>query len=231
MSRPTRTAPLASRLSASRLVVAVAVGALLLGLPVAAGWLPGPAAPTNPKPAVDVVTAAAAEVQSIIKDEGIDRAAKRTRMETLLWDIVDMEYMSQLVMARNWRKFDADQQAGFTQEFGRHLVLTYFNNVVNAKIDRITLDAPRVDDKYGHVSIMTNVLLANDGPPVLIEYRLHEAAGGDWKIIDLSVESVKLVSNFRSQFKQTFSNGGADRLITLLREKNDALDAREAARS
>ncbi len=216
-----------------RRVLAIAAFALLLGLPVAAGWvpgLPGLLGPTNPAAAVEVVTEAAAEVQSIIQSPQ-PRSEKRARMETLLYKNVDMDYMSQLIMARNWKKFSDGQQDQFIVEFGRHLVLTYFGNVVNANIASIVLEEPDVDDKYGHVSILTRVMLTNDGPPVLIKYRLHESADGPWKIIDLIVEEVGMVSNFRSQFKQTFSNGGADHLIRLLREKNDVLEAREAERT
>ena len=36
------------------------------------------------------------------------------------------------------------------------------------------------------------------------------------------VEGVSLVSNFRSQFQDIVANGGPDRLLTLLKEKNAA---------
>ena len=52
-----------------------------------------------------------------------------------------------------------------------------------------------------------------------INYRLRQL-GGEWRIIDIIVEGVSLVSNFRSQFQEIMSSGGAEKLLKLLREKN-----------
>ena len=43
---------------------------------------------------------------------------------------------------------------------------------------------------------------------------------GKWYAIDVVVEGVSLISNFRSQVQEILNNKGADRLIETLREKN-----------
>ena len=53
-------------------------------------------------------------------------------------------------------------------------------------------------------------------------HRITEEGG--WRIIDITVEGVSLVSNFRSQFQEIISNGGFDQLMKMLREKNAAAE-------
>jgi phospholipid transport system substrate-binding protein len=67
--------------------------------------------------------------------------------------------------------------------------------------------------------VLTKILRGGASADVLVDYRLRQR-DGQWKIIDVIVERVSLVSNFRSQFQEIVSNGGPDRLITLLKEKN-----------
>jgi phospholipid transport system substrate-binding protein len=54
---------------------------------------------------------------------------------------------------------------------------------------------------------------------VALDYRLRER-DADWKVIDVIIEGVSLVSNFRSQVQEIVTEKGADQLIEMLREKN-----------
>jgi phospholipid transport system substrate-binding protein len=54
-----------------------------------------------------------------------------------------------------------------------------------------------------------------------VDYRLRKQ-DNQWKVIDFTIEDVSLVTNFRSQFQDTMSNGGIDQLLKLLHEKNTA---------
>ena len=71
---------------------------------------------------------------------------------------------------------------------------------------------------HGDVVVQTKILRGGHSEDVVVDYRLRQR-DGQWKIIDVVVEGVSLVSNFRSQFQDIVSNGGPDRLLTLLKEK------------
>jgi phospholipid transport system substrate-binding protein len=43
---------------------------------------------------------------------------------------------------------------------------------------------------------------------------------GVWRVIDVVIEGISMVSNFRDQFKEVLSRGGPDHLLTKLQEKN-----------
>jgi ABC-type transporter MlaC component len=104
--------------SKSRRYTDVVVAALLVLVPVAQA--------ANPS---ETVTTMADAVIRTLKDDGLDRAAKRARVEEIVYGAVDFETLSRLVMARNWPRLDAGQQAEFRREFKRHLSATYGRRV------------------------------------------------------------------------------------------------------
>jgi phospholipid transport system substrate-binding protein len=51
-----------------------------------------------------------------------------------------------------------------------------------------------------------------------IHYRVIQK-GSDWKVYDVVIEGVSLVSNYRNQFKEILLNKTPDALIDTLRKK------------
>ena len=66
---------------------------------------------------------------------------------------------------------------------------------------------------------MTTYRFTVNAEPIEVDYRLR-SRDGTWRIIDVIIEGVSLVSNFRSQFQGIVANEGPARLLDLLREKN-----------
>jgi len=75
----------------------------------------------------------------------------------------------------------------------------------------------------GDVTVLTKIIGDKDGKRqdlAKVDYRLRKR--GEWRVIDVTVEGVSLVANFRSQFQSIMANGGINRLLSLLHEKNAA---------
>jgi phospholipid transport system substrate-binding protein len=66
-----------------------------------------------------------------------------------------------------------------------------------------------------------------DTAPVAVDYRLRNIAG-EWRVIDIVVEGVSLVSSYRSQFQEIMSSGGPTRLLQVLHEKNEKASTNSA---
>jgi len=103
------------------------------------------------------------------------------------------------------------------KQFKEHLAMTYGRNVENYKNEKVTITGSREEAK-GDWTVKTKILRGGPGD-ILVDYRLRQR-DGSWRIIDVIIEGVSLVSNFRSQFQDVVSGGGPERLIALLREKN-----------
>ena len=165
-----------------------------------------------------VVDRLANQVLPILQDKSLSSDQKRQRIEDIAYGAMDFETLSKLVLARNWSRFSPAQQTEFIGLFKQHLAVTYGRNVDNYRNERVQILGERKEG-FGDVTVLTKILRGGADADVLVDYRLRQR-DGQWKIIDVIVEGISMVSNFRSQFQDIVSNGGPDRLLTLLKEKN-----------
>jgi phospholipid transport system substrate-binding protein len=165
-----------------------------------------------------VVDGLAGQVIPILRNASLSSDQKRDRIEQIAYQAMDFETLSKLVLARNWSKFSPAQQQDFIEQFKQHLSVTYGRNVDNYHNEKVQILGERADGN-GDVTVHTKILRGGHSDDVVVDYRLRQR-DGQWKIIDVIVEGVSLVSNFRSQFQDIVANGGPDRLLTLLKEKN-----------
>jgi phospholipid transport system substrate-binding protein len=165
-----------------------------------------------------VVDSLASQVLPILRDNALSADQKRDRIEQIAYQAIDFDTLSKLVLARNWTKFSPAQQGEFEAEFKRHLSVTYGHNVESYNNERVQILGERKEGR-GDVTVQTKILRGGHSADIQVDYRLRQH-DGQWKIIDIIVEGVSLVSNFRSQFQDIVTNGGPDRLLALLKEKN-----------
>lgn len=175
----------------------------------------GAAADQTPSQVVDDL---ASQVLPILQDNALSADQKRDRIEQIAYQAMDFQILSKLVLARNWSKFSPPQQSEFVHEFKRHLSVTYGRNVENYNNEKVKILGERQAGK-SDVVVQTKILRGGHSDDVVVDYRLRQR-DGQWRIIDVVVEGVSMVSNFRSQFQDIVSNGGPDHLITLLKQKN-----------
>jgi phospholipid transport system substrate-binding protein len=159
-------------------------------------------------------------VVAVLQDKSLSADQKRAKIEDTVKNYVDFETMSRLVLARNWNTLTDQQKKDFTEEFKEHLAVTYGKNVESYNNEKVQITGDR-DEGRGDWTVQTKILRPAGGGDILVDYRLRQK-DGTWKIIDVVIEHVSLVSNFRSQFQDIMANGGIERLLKLLREKNAA---------
>jgi phospholipid transport system substrate-binding protein len=190
---------------------------MLAGALACAGTLPPPAwATESPRAVVDATTSA---IIAVLADKNVPTDEKRRRVEEIVYARVDFDTLSRLVLARNWKQLSEKQRGEFEREFKQNLSATYGRNVESYQNERIMI----IDDRQetgADWTVRTKIM--RGGPnDISIDYRLRQTEDS-WKIIDVTIERVSLVSNYRSQFQEIMANGGIDRLLKLLREKTRA---------
>jgi phospholipid transport system substrate-binding protein len=207
MKKSTRTI---SNTATRRNALAALALTLALGLSGRAG-----AADQSPSQVVDGL---ANRVIPILQDKSLSSDQRREHIEQIAYEAMDFDTLSKLVLARNWSKFSPPQQQEFVAQFKQHLSVTYGRNVDNYKNEKVKILAEREEGR-GDVTVQTKILRGGGSDDVVVDYRLRQR-DGQWKIIDVVVEGVSLVSNFRSQFQDIVAQGGPDRLLVLIKEKN-----------
>lgn len=124
----------------------------------------------------------------------------------------DVRYIGQLVLARNWKTASEDQRTRFQIAFKNMLIRAYSNSMldnydsVKAEWQPLRMAADTTD-----VTVNSKIL-RKEGSPIAISFLMH-VADGQWRIYDILVENISLVSNFRAQFAAEIKKSGLDAVI------------------
>ena len=130
----------------------------------------------------------------------------------------DFDLMSRWVLGRAWQQATPDQRRRFTDEFRTLLVRTYAKALLEYSNEEIRLlPQPTVGDG-SEVTVKTEVRL-KAGRPIQINYSMHRNNDG-WKVYDVTVDGVSLVTNYRSTFASQIRANGMDSVIADLQQRN-----------
>ena len=117
---------------------------------------------------------------------------------------------------------DGGPEKTYCDEFKKHVINTYRHTTDEYTDEDIKVVGDQ-EEARGDATILTSIIGTNEngtrGPVAKVNYRLRKA-DAKWKIIDVDIEGVSLVSNFRSQFAEIVGNGNVDKLIKILHDKN-----------
>ena len=192
---------------------------LVLALALPAWLAPAFAAPSDDARATMQKTVD--DVLVILGDKALALPAKRDRIQAIAYERFDFETMSKLVLKRDWKKFDAAQQQEFVTEFREHLSARYGENLGRYENEKVQVTSHHAETN-GDVSVKTVIRGGKfDGTPV--DYRLRNAS--QWRVIDVVIENVSLVSSFRTQFADVLAKGGPTGVLAKLKERNAARKA------
>lgn len=131
---------------------------------------------------------------------------------------VDFQAMSQSVLGKHWGSASAADRNAFVTEFRKLLVRTYGTALLSYSGQAIEYKPANMSTDGKYATVQTKVP-ASGGSPVAIDYRLH-SQGGSWKVVDIKVGGVSLVSNYRTNFASQISQQGLPGLIQQLKQKN-----------
>ncbi len=203
----------------SRLIV-YAVSVLLL---VAGSIALAQAADNNiDHPALKLVRDTTVLIKKRIKEDDEQIKTNQEHMYDLVNELVlphfDFEKMSAWVLGKNWRDANKEQKKRFTEEFSRLLVRTYSRAIydnIDQTINFLPIRGTPADDK---VTIRTEIP-QEAGFPIPIDYKMYKK-DSEWKVYDVVIDAISLVSNYRSSFNQEIKKSGIDSLIASLADRN-----------
>ena len=133
----------------------------------------------------------------------------------------DVPRMTQSAMGRHWRAASAEQRGALVREVREMLVRTYAVALLNYSGQQIEYLPVRASVSDDDVVVQTKVSDAG-APPIPIDYRLSRTVG-QWKVYDVTIDGVSLVSNYRSMFAEQVQRNGVDGLIRQLSDRNREL--------
>ncbi|MGE0383268.1 MAG: phospholipid-binding protein MlaC [Gammaproteobacteria bacterium] len=161
------------------------------------------------------------EVIGIVSADPALRSGDAVRTLALIEEKVlphfDFQKMTLLALGRYWHRADEAQRSALVSGFRQLLVRTY-SGALSQCVGR-TVEVAAPTDRAGDIVRVKTRVTAPDAPPVALDYMMYRTADG-WKVYDVSVEGVSLVTTYRSSFAAEVERGGIDGLIEALALKN-----------
>ncbi|MEE9331649.1 MAG: ABC transporter substrate-binding protein [Methylophilaceae bacterium] len=170
----------------------------------------------------------AEDVLAIVKSDTDIQAGNQAKIFALAEEKIlpnfNFQRVSRLVLGKNWTRATPEQRAAFKVEFRTLLLRTYATALSKYKNQKIEYLPLRMTENAKTTSVKTKILQSG-GQPVAVNYKLAKE-GETWKVYDIVIGGVSLVTNYRGQFSQEIRQNGLDSLIKKLADKNTAAMAK-----
>ena len=160
-------------------------------------------------------------------DELTERKAELERDRTQLYELVSrvivehiaVDKIAKLVLAQHWRNASLDQRIRFTDEFEKILIRTYASALFDyTGHEEMSFQPLQLTGDERTAVVRTDVKLPGvQAFPV--NYKFLRLESGEWKIFDVTIEGISLVTIFQFSYARVIQTEGLDSLISQLEQK------------
>lgn len=144
-------------------------------------------------------------------------------VESTILPLFDFRHMTQLAVAANWRLASPEQRNALETEFRTLLVRTYSAALAGYRDQAIEYKPLRMAPSETEVTVKSTVWQPG-AERMTIDYDMEKTAAG-WKVYDIKVAGISLITTYRSSFAQVIRDGGVDGLVKALSAKNLQADS------
>jgi phospholipid transport system substrate-binding protein len=212
-----------------RISILIALLMALLALAAAQRLLAGGTPPPDPTAMIKSVID---QTIAVFKDRSITSAARQAKLRAIAEQHFDFAEMARSTVGYHWREFTPEQRKEFVPLFTSFIEDVYLDQIQRYSVQRIQKDIKSTNieftrqelDGAGDAEVFSTVITTERATPIPVNYRMA-LINGEWKIYDLTVDSISVMGNYRNQFNRVLNNGGYDKLVRIMREKQQALAA------
>ena len=176
----------------------------------------------------ELVKRTAEDVLAAVKSDKDIQAGDQSKLFALAEEKIvpnfNFDKVSRMVLGKNWTKATPEQKTAFQAEFRSLLIRTYATALSKYRNQAIEYKPFRKASESNIASVKT-LIVQPGGQPIAVDYTLEKQADA-WKVYDIVIEGVSLVTNYRGQFAQEIRTNGLDSLIKKLGDKNRAAEVK-----
>lgn len=155
----------------------------------------------------------ASDVLAIVKSDAADKSAK---LENIFATTVDFDWVGKFVLGRHFKTATPAQQTAYLAAYRPFIIKNYVSRLTKYTGQTYKITGTRTSSDGA--SLVSMQLLDPKGPPVLVDYRVSGKPGA-FKVTDIVVEDVSLITTQRAEFNAVVSKNGLDFLISALKKK------------
>ena len=148
----------------------------------------------------------------ILEKKDIDRQAKKKEIVEIVTPMFNFSLMSKLTLGKkHWPGLTKDQKEKFIELFTKRLKDSYLDKMMLYTDEKIKYKASVQIKKKVHIP----TILTSKDNKISMLYKLYKSKQG-WRIYDIEVQGVSLISTYRSQFDEILRSKTVDDLLAKL---------------
>jgi phospholipid transport system substrate-binding protein len=179
--------------------------------------------------AVELLETTTDNVLKILRDQREQLENEPDRIYKIVDDHIlphlDDITMAKLALGKSWNMASREQKIDFVNEFRDLLVRTYSKSLLEFKDQTIKYFPAVMEGDASRTSVNAEVLQPG-APSIPLAYRMR-IKDNAWKVYDIQVDGVSLVTSYRGTFTQEIRKSGIEGLLQYLRDKNEKLSQKE----
>jgi len=182
------------------------------------------------QPPQQIIQSVSSQLQQKLKDKSFtkDFAQVTQFVNGVISLHTDFDRIAPLVLGKHWKTATPGEQERFKHEFQTLIVRTYSRAFVEYNDWTIRFMPLEMSNEATKVVVKTEVLQPGL-QPVDVNYRML-LTKGEWKVYDIMIDGVSLVTNYRSTFNDEIQTKGSLSAVidNLVKRNAEALSAKDS---
>jgi phospholipid transport system substrate-binding protein len=170
------------------------------------------------------------QVVALFNDQQMSLAQRREKLRSMSLQYLDFDSMAKSALGYHWRELTATQRSEFVPLFTEFIQDAYLSKLEEGAVEKIRQAAHTADVRFlkqvyfgpDYAEVFTTVAWQDHKDPLEVNYLMHQSAG-QWRVYDVTIESISLIENYRNQFNRIINSRGFAKLIEDLKEKREQL--------
>ena len=159
-----------------------------------------------------------AVIFDLLGKQDIKKNERNEKIVGELNEIMDFQLAAYLSLGKHWKKISKTQKKEFVETFQQ-----YINNYIVEKIDLYTNQKIDIGDskivKKGRAELEIGIL--SGGETLQVNFKLRKNKKKEWRVYDVDIEGVSLITTFRSQFSGVLKNSSFEELLEKLKNPTE----------
>ena len=159
-----------------------------------------------------------AVIFDLLGKQDIEKNERNEKIVGELNKIMDFQLAAYLSLGKHWKKISKTQKKEFVETFQQ-----YINNYIVEKIDLYTNQKIDIGDskivKKGRAELEIGIL--SGGETLQVNFKLRKNKKKEWRVYDVDIEGVSLITTFRSQFSGVLKNSSFEELLEKLKNPTE----------
>jgi len=158
------------------------------------------------------------QVLETINNKNNSEEQKQQALQKMFLDNMDIDWMGRFTLGIGWRQATKEQRDRYMQVYRQYLLARYTENFTDYTGSKYNITNVG-SEAQGQFTVTMHIKTPQQSAETEAGYTVHTTQDGRFKITDIIVEGVSMITTQRADFTSVFQKNGIDGLIAEIQDK------------